>query len=71
METAPSRNPYSSDVPDDEWAFVAPCLVLMRPDAPQRHHDLREVSSSSQRGGCHRTVTDQPSVRFIHWATGP
>ena len=42
MET-PSRKPYPSDVSDDEWAFVAPYLVLMRPDAPQRHHDLREV----------------------------
>ena len=43
METAPSRKPYPSDVSDDEWAFVAPYLVLMRSDAPQRHHDLREV----------------------------
>lgn len=38
--------PYPSDVLDDEWAFVAPYLVLMRPDAPQRHHDLREVSNA-------------------------
>ncbi len=28
---------------DDEWAFVAPYLTLMRPDAPQRVHDPREV----------------------------
>lgn len=32
-----------SDVPDDEWAFVAPYLTLMREDAPQREHSLREV----------------------------
>ena len=28
---------------DDEWAFAAPYLTLMTPDAPQRRHDLREV----------------------------
>lgn len=38
-----ARKPYPSDVTDDEWAFVAPYLTLMRPDAPQREHDLREV----------------------------
>lgn len=38
-----SRKPYSSDVTDEEWAFVAPYLILMREDAPQREHDLREV----------------------------
>ncbi len=42
MET-PARKPYPSDVSDDEWAFVAPYLTLMRPDAPQRLHDPREV----------------------------
>src|SRR5437868_2440134 len=42
METQP-RKPYPSDVTDDEWAFVAPYLTLMRPDAPQRVHDLREI----------------------------
>ena len=38
-----SGEPYPSDVSNEEWALVAPNLVLMRPDAPQRHHDLREV----------------------------
>lgn len=38
-----SRKPYPSDVTDEEWAFVAPYLILMREDAPQREHDLREV----------------------------
>ena len=42
MENQP-RKPYPSDVSDDEWAFVAPYLTLMRPDAPQRVHDPREV----------------------------
>jgi transposase len=38
-----SRKPYPSDVSDEEWAFVAPYLALLREDAPQREHDLREV----------------------------
>jgi len=38
-----TRNSYDSDVSDDEWAFVAPYLTLMTPDAPQRSYDLREV----------------------------
>ncbi len=42
METAP-RKPYPSDVSDEEWAFVAPYLTLMKEDAPQRVYPLREV----------------------------
>jgi transposase len=42
MET-PIRNPYPSDVTDDEASFVAPCLTLMSAEAPQRRHGLREV----------------------------
>src|ERR671930_2035285 len=38
-----SRKPYSSDVTDEEWAFVAPYLALGREDAPQRHRELRKV----------------------------
>jgi transposase len=38
-----NRNPYPSDVSDDEWAVVAPYLTLMTEDAPQRAHSLREV----------------------------
>ncbi len=38
-----TRKPYPSDVTDEEWAFVAPYLALVRQDAPQRDHDLREV----------------------------
>jgi transposase len=37
------RKPYPSDVTDEEWAFVAPYLALVREDAPQRRHDLREA----------------------------
>ena len=38
-----TRKPYPSDVSDEEWAFVAPYLTLLREDAPQREYDLREV----------------------------
>jgi transposase len=30
-------------VSDEEWAFIAPYLTLMREDAPQREYPLREV----------------------------
>ena len=39
----PTRKSYPTDVSDDEWAFVAPYLALIRQDAPQRTHELREV----------------------------
>ncbi len=38
-----TRKHYPTDVSDEEWAFVAPYLTLMSPDAPQRTYDLREV----------------------------
>ena len=38
-----SRKPYSSDVSDEEWSLVAPYLTLMREDASQREHSLREL----------------------------
>src|ERR1700744_336154 len=34
---------YPSDVSDDEWAFAAPYLTLVREDAGQRTQDLRSV----------------------------
>lgn len=37
------RKPYPSDVSDEEWAFVVPYLTLMKAQAPQRVHDLREI----------------------------
>src|SRR5262245_26143102 len=38
-----TRTGYPSDVSDDEWAFAAPYLTLLREDAHQRTHDLRSV----------------------------
>ena len=41
--TAPTRRGYPSDVSDEEWAFVAPYVTLIREEAGQREHRLREV----------------------------
>ena len=38
-----TRKSYPSDVPDEEWALVAPYLALLPEEAGQRRHDLREV----------------------------
>src|ERR1700745_3608685 len=37
------RKPYPSDVSDEEWSLVVPYLTLMREDASQREHSLREL----------------------------
>src|SRR5918994_483085 len=53
MSTA--RKPYPTDVSDEEWAFAAPYLALIREDAPQREHDLREVFNAVRwlvKAGC-------------------
>jgi len=39
----PLRNPYPTDVSDDEWAFVAPYFTLLPEDAGQRTYSLCEV----------------------------
>ena len=38
-----TRKSYPSDVTEEEWAFAAPYLTLMREDAGQREHVLRDV----------------------------
>lgn len=50
-----NRKSYSSDVADEEWSFCAPYLTLMKEDAPQRDHPLREVFNGLRwlvRAGC-------------------
>ena len=49
------RKGYPSDVSDEEWAFCAPYLTLMREDAPQREHSLRDLFNGLRwfiRAGC-------------------
>src|SRR5215207_8804038 len=43
-----TRKPYPSDVSDEEWAFLAPYLALVREDAPQREYDLRVLLRLSE-----------------------
>jgi transposase len=38
-----ARKPCPSGVSDDEWSLVVPYLTLMREDARQREHPLREL----------------------------
>jgi transposase len=38
-----ARKPYPSDASDEEWALIAPYLVLLREDAGQRLYSLREL----------------------------
>ena len=40
-----SRNPYPSDVSDDEWALVVPYLTLLPANVGQRSYPLGEVCS--------------------------
>ena len=49
------KSGYDSDVSDEEWEFCAPYLVLMKEEAPQREHSLREVFNAVRymaRAGC-------------------
>jgi transposase len=39
----PKKAAYPSDLSDEEWAFCAPYLTLMREDATQRRYSLREL----------------------------
>lgn len=34
---------YPSDTTDEEWGFISPYLTLMKEEAPQREHKLRDV----------------------------
>lgn len=38
-----NRKTYPSDCSDAEWEFVVPYLTLMKPEAPQRQHQLRDL----------------------------
>lgn len=46
---------YPSDVSDEEWAFCAPYLTLMKEDAPQRKYTSRSMFNAIRymvRAGC-------------------
>jgi transposase len=51
-----TRTAYPSDVSDADWEFLLPYLTLMREDAPQREHPLRELFNALRyvvKTGCH------------------
>ena len=49
------RTGYPSDVSEEEWAFCAPYLTLMKEQAPQRRYELRAIFNALRwlvRAGC-------------------
>ncbi len=62
---------YPTNVTDEEWAFVAPYLCLMKEDAPQRQHSLRAVFDALRymvRAGCpwRMLPNDLPPWQIVH-----
>ena len=55
---------------DDEWAFVAPYVTLMKPEAPQHTHALREVLDACRwlaRTGAPRRYLPTVYQQARHW----
>ena len=54
-KTRGTKTNYPSDVTDEEWAFCAPYLTLMKEDAPQREYSMRAMFNAVRymvRAGC-------------------
>ena len=67
----PRKTGYQSDVSDEEWAFCAPYLSLMKEDAPQRDHSSRELFNGVRymvRAGCpwRMIPNDLPPWSAVH-----
>lgn len=65
---------YPTDVSDEEWEFCAPYLTLMREDAPQREHALRDIFNALRwmvRAGCPWRLmpTNLPPWKAVHEQT--
>src|SRR5215210_6246444 len=55
FKSGSGKTTYPSDVSDEEWAFCAPYLTLMKEEAAQREHSLRAVFNALRylvRAGC-------------------
>jgi transposase len=66
-----TRSPYSTDVSDEEWTFIAPYLTLLPDDAAQRKYPLREVFNGvrySVKSGAHwrRLPHDLPPWPLVY-----
>jgi transposase len=54
-KTRGTKTDYASDVSDEEWAFCAPYLTLMKEDAAQRDYSMRGLFNAVRymnRAGC-------------------
>ncbi len=65
---------YPSDVTDEEWEFVSTYLMLMKENAPQREHSLRDVFNALKylvRYGCawRALPNDLPPWQAVHQQT--
>ena len=71
LKTRGTRTNYPSDVSDEEWAFCAPYLTLMREDAVQRDYSLRAMFNAVRymvRAGCpwRMIPNDLPPWSAVH-----
>ncbi len=60
------RKAYPSDVSDDEWAFAAPYLTLMKEDAPQRDHPIPERGERVVEAGAFHCIPTPLIRRFVN-----
>jgi transposase len=70
-KTGSGKTTYPSDGTDEEWAFCAPYLTLMKEDAPRREHPLRAVFNAVRylvRVGCprHLIPNDFPPTWIVY-----
>jgi transposase len=71
FKTRGTKSEYPSDVSDDEWAFCAPYLTLMKEEAPQREYTLRAMFNAVRymvRAGCpwRMIPNDLPPWSTVH-----
>jgi transposase len=74
FKTGSGKTTYPSDVTDEEWAFCAPYLTLMKEEAPQREHSLRTVFNAVRylvRVGCpwRMIPNDFPAASIVYQQT--
>jgi transposase len=71
LKTRGTKTDYASDVSDEEWAFCAPYLTLMKEDAPQREYAMRGLFNAVRymvRAGCpwRMIPNDLPPWSTVH-----
>lgn len=71
LKTRGTNTHYPSDVTDEEWAFCAPYLTLMKEEAPQRDYSLRAMFNAVRymvRAGCpwRMIPNDLPPWQTVH-----